>query len=173
MKVGLTLLLLLAMTAPCVAANAFKWVDERGVTHYGDAPPPSATNKQPVDTRPYGVTGGGCGSCDWRSLERYDQRQIAAAAPASASPMSAQQPDRIAQSSARGMDHSVYIRLNNGMDEGELFSRAGPPDRESVENIREDIVKTFYYMPTQANPFITTVKMRGGKIISINRTRSN
>lgn len=82
-------------------------------------------------------------------------------------------PDRVAQSSARGMDYSTYIRLSTGMDEGELRSRAGAPDSESVENFKDDIVKSYYYMPTLADPYVTTVKLRGGRIISIDRVKRN
>lgn len=164
-----TLLFLCALTlsATCLAAGAWKWVDEKGVTHYGDAPPPaSATKVQPVDTRPYGPGGSGCSACDWRALERSDRAQPpAAGAPAV--------PQATAQSSARGMDYNVYIRLSTGMDEGELLSRAGPPDSQSVENLEDYIVKSYYYMPTPANPYITTVKLRGGSIVSINRTKKN
>ena len=82
-------------------------------------------------------------------------------------------PDVVAQSSARGMDYNTYIRLTTGMDEGELISRAGPPDSEAVENFKDDIVKSFYYMPTLANLYVTTVKLRGGRIISVDRTKRN
>ncbi len=63
--------------------------------------------------------------------------------------------------------------LKGGAGEGELMARAGPPDSESVENFKDDIVKSLYYMPTLANPYITTVKLRGGRIVSVNRTNKN
>ncbi len=155
---------MLVLPGTALAAGAWKWVDEKGVTQYSDTPPPASKKAQPVDTRPYGVSGGGCSTCDWRALERTERVALTPTASAEAV--------TVAQSSARGMDYNVYLRLKTGMDEGELLNRAGPPDRESVENFREDIVKSFYYMPTPANPFVTTVKLRGGKIISIDRTRS-
>lgn len=77
----------------------------------------------------------------------------------------------LAQSDTRGMDFDVYIRLQNGMSEGELLLRAGKPDSESVENIRNDIVKSYYYFPTTSNPWITTITLRGGKIVNIERTK--
>lgn len=163
MKTLLLFLCMLTLSATCLAAGAWKWVDEKGVTHYGDAPPPaSATKVQPVDTRPYGVTGSGCSTCEWRALERSSREQPPAAS-GQAAP----------QSSARGMDYNVYIRLSTGMDEGELLSRAGSPDSQAVENLEDDIVKSYYYMPTPANPYITTVRLRGGRIISIDRTKKN
>jgi uncharacterized protein DUF4124 len=166
MKALLLFLFMLTLSATCLAAGAYKWVDEKGVTHYSDAPPASGTKVQPVDTRPYGPGGSGCSSCDWRALERSSREQPpAASAPAA--------PQAAAQSSARGMDYNTYIRLQVDMDEGELLSRAGPPDSRSVENLEGDIVKNFYYMPTLANPYITTVKLRAGRIVSIDRTKKN
>ena len=86
-------------------------------------------------------------------------------------PAAPQQQYLVAQSGARGLDFNAYIRLRVGMSEGELLSYAGAPDRDAVENIEKDIVKTYYYMSTPENPFITTIKLRGGKIESIDRTK--
>lgn len=74
-------------------------------------------------------------------------------------------------SEPRGLDFDVYIRLQSGMTEGELLLRAGKPDSESVENFRHDIVKTYYYLPTVSNPWITAITLRGGKIVNIDRTK--
>jgi hypothetical protein len=49
--------------------------------------------------------------------------------------------------------------------------RAGRPDFESVENFRHDVVKSYYYYPTAADPFITVVSVRGGRIAHIERNR--
>mgnify|MGYP006919744237 CR=1 FL=1 len=72
----------------------------------------------------------------------------------------------------RGMAFEVYIRLEYGMTEGELVLRAGKPDHQSLDNIREGL-KSFYYFPTAVNPFITTVSLRSGRIINIERVRKN
>jgi len=76
-----------------------------------------------------------------------------------------------AADSPRGLDFDVYIRLQPGMSEGELLARAGKPDADAVENIHGDIVKTYYYLPTTSNPWITTIKLRGGTILSIDRAK--
>ena len=81
--------------------------------------------------------------------------------------------EHLAQNNARGMDYNVYIRLKVGTSEGELLSRAGRPDSESVENIKDNIVKTYYYLPTASDPYITTVKLQAGSITSIERIRKN
>ncbi len=70
----------------------------------------------------------------------------------------------------RGMPFEVFIRLEHGMTEGELVLRAGKPDHQSFDNLREGL-KTFYYYPTPANPFLTTVALRSGRIANIERLR--
>ena len=74
MKAPLVFLCMLTLSATCLAAGAWKWVDEKGVTHYGDAPPALATKVQPVDTRPYGPGGSGCSSCDCGFVIEHRQR---------------------------------------------------------------------------------------------------
>jgi ketosteroid isomerase-like protein len=80
-------------------------------------------------------------------------------------------PGTAARGPVRGMDFDVFIRLERGMTEGELLVRAGPPDHVAVEGFRDDVVKTFYYLPTVANPFTTVVTLRGGRIVQLERIR--
>ena len=75
------------------------------------------------------------------------------------------------QNAVRGLSFDVYIRLQNGMSEGELLLRAGKPDSEAIENFRHDIVKTYYYFPTTAHPWMTAITLRGGRISNIERTK--
>ncbi len=72
----------------------------------------------------------------------------------------------------RGMPFEVYIRLEHGMTEGELVLRAGKPDHQSIDNRREGL-KSFYYFPTPAIPHLTTVTLRSGRIINIERERKS
>ena len=93
-----------------------------------------------------------------------------------------------AKSAARGMSFDAYIRLRKGMTEGELLERAGPPDHQTTEGTvgtrdvvrnsdqtsvtsTELVMKTFYYFPTTADPFTTTVTMTGGRISELKRER--
>jgi hypothetical protein len=76
-----------------------------------------------------------------------------------------------AQKNARGLPFDVYIRLQQGMSEGELLLRAGEPDSQSVENTRHDIVKTYYYFPTSSDPWITTIRLQGGRIVNLERIK--
>jgi hypothetical protein len=74
------------------------------------------------------------------------------------------------EAAPRGMAFEVYIRLEHGMTEGELVLRAGKPDHQALDNIREGL-KSYYYFPTSANPFLTTVTLRSGRIENIERVR--
>lgn len=143
-----------------LAAQAYKWVDEHGVTNYGEKPPANRPAKA-VDTQPGGTLESG--NLQQKKFEA-DLRN-AAAAPAAAAPAPP------AAAPVRGMGFDTYIRLQRGMSEGELMLRAGRPDHESVENFRHDIVKSYYYYPTLSDPFITVVTVRGGRIANIERTR--
>lgn len=74
--------------------------------------------------------------------------------------------------SPRGMDFDVYIRLQEGMSESELLERAGPPDFQTLATASQDgFSKLYVYLPTDANPFTTTVTVSGGAITEIKRER--
>ncbi|MFN7085059.1 MAG: DUF4124 domain-containing protein [Burkholderiales bacterium] len=115
-------------SSPLLAAQAYRWVDERGVVDYGEA-------VQQTET----------------------PRPVLAQAPAAVP--------------VRGMDFDTYIRLQTGMSEGEVILRAGKPDYKSVENVRGNIVKSFYYYPTPSDPYITVVTLTGGRVSSLERTK--
>jgi hypothetical protein len=150
-----------ALVSGPLAAQAYKWVDERGVTNYGEKPPANRPSRA-VDTQPGGTLESG--SLQQKKFEA-DLRGSVSATPAPAPAVAA------AEVPARGMGFDTYIRLQRGMSEGELILRAGKPDHESVENFRHDIVKSYYYYPTLSDPFITVVTVRGGRIANIERTR--
>jgi hypothetical protein len=141
-----------------MAAELYKWVDEKGVTNYGEKPPANRA-ATPVDTSPTGVveTGG-----------QFD-RKIPADKPLR--PAESQEPPSPAPAATRGMEFDVYSRLQRGMTEGELLQRAGKPDHQSLDSLRRDIVKTFYYFPTSSNPYTTVVTLRGGRIDEIDRVK--
>lgn len=77
-----------------------------------------------------------------------------------------------AEEAPRGMAFEVYIRIEHGMTEGELVLRAGRPDHQALDNLREGL-KSYYYFPTLAHPFLTTVRLRSGRIIDIERVRKS
>jgi hypothetical protein len=71
----------------------------------------------------------------------------------------------------RGMAFEVYIRIQRGMSEGELLTRAGPPDYRGNENNRGLVQESWYYLPTSNDPFTTIIQMRGGRVIDTERIR--
>ena len=156
---------LVAITAGSgVAAETYRWVDERGVVNYGEKPP-AERRATPVDTRPIGTIETG-GQYDPRAVPREGRR--------------AEEPQRQqivivpplapALPSVRGMEFDTYIRLQRGMTEGELLVRAGRPDHETLDNLF-DYDRTLYYFPTVANPYTTVVRLRSGTIVSLDRIK--
>lgn len=156
---GLAMSLLAATAA--LAAETYRWVDEKGVVNYGEKPPANRSAK-PVNTQPMGVieTAPRPGE---PARAREESRQPVAVAPAPVPPP--------AGTPVRGMEFDVFIRLQRGMTEGELLLRAGRPDHQSVDNLIDDIAKTYYYFPTTANPYTTVITLRGGRIADLERVK--
>ncbi len=155
-------LLLPLAAGPAVAAEAYKWVDDKGVVNYGEKPPKNRPSQQ-VDTTPKVIIESDAKAAG-KSVQPPQSPQGTVAPQASANPAPA-------PGAARGMEFDVFIRLRRGMTEAELLQRAGVPDRESVENFRNDIVKSMYYMPTAGNPYVTVVTLRGGRIANLERIK--
>jgi hypothetical protein len=181
----------LIMVASALQAGVYKWVDRDGKVHYGDTPPASA-RATPVAMTSAGPSGAG---------------QLAV--PAAAEPQPASPPIQITiaaeptpptlQRATRGMDFGVYIMLRQGMSEGEVLQRAGPPDFQTsdgsvgvsvvakarqindpagnrgrgphVHSFNNLEVKRYYYYPTVSNPFTTVLTLTGGMISDLQRTR--
>ena len=61
----------LAAFVPAASAVMYKWVDEKGVTHYSENPPPDGKATQ-VDTRP---TGPAASPEDWKQREMDARRR--------------------------------------------------------------------------------------------------
>lgn len=144
-------------SGPLLAAQTYKWVDERGVINYGETPPAGRPAKA-VETQPGGTIESG----------NLQQQKDAAESQQRAQASAAQPPAPVR---TRGMDFDIFIRLQVGMSEGEVILRAGKPDHESVENFRNNVVKSLYYYPTVGNPYITIVTLSGGRITNLERTR--
>jgi hypothetical protein len=149
-------------TSGCFAADAYKWVDDKGITNYGEKPPASGSAK-PVNTNPGAIIEGGS---QYGQKPAYEEGRPAPLPPG-APPVGRPAPGPAA---ARGMDFDVFIRLQAGMTEGELLLRAGPPDYQGAENAYYDVVN-YYYFPTIANPYTTVVKVRSGRIANLERIK--
>lgn len=171
------LLALLCAVLPA-AADVYKWIDREGKVHYSDTPPANAASK-PVDLPNIGT--------ESRAAESPVAEQKPRAEPAPQAAAVPQAPAVPPVASNRGMPFDVYIMLRNGMSEGELMQRAGPPDYESSDGTvgsavvsgRRGRVQTFnnlelrklYYYPTLSDPFTTVVTLTGGMISDLQRTR--
>jgi len=91
----------------------------------------------------------------------------------------------LAQSSGvRGLDFTSFLHLERGMAEGEVLSIAGQPDalvdqgyveRTALQTTglaREAFaVRTYTYLPTDADPFTTTITLVGGRVTDISRVQ--
>jgi hypothetical protein len=162
MRHCLAIVLVLA-TAAVPAAEAYRWVDEKGVVNYGEKPPANRPAR-PVNTEPTGVIEsgdppgqkGGAGQTD--EPRRPQIIAVPVPAPAPSGP------------AVRGMEFDTFIRLQAGMTEGELLVRAGRPDHEAIESLA-DYDRTYYYFPTVANPYTTMVRLRSGRIVSLDRVK--
>jgi len=51
-RARLVLVLLAALPAGSIAETMYKWVDEKGVTHYSSDPPPEASKARKIDVQP-------------------------------------------------------------------------------------------------------------------------
>ncbi len=162
----LILIALTGIAAVAPAAEIYRWVDERGVTQYGEKPPANRPAKL-VDGRPAAA------SVDAEGKLVEPPKPVAPAAPQVAIAPPPPPPGAVVPQDkpVRGMDFATFIYLQRGMSEGEVLLRAGRPDFESVENFRNTVVKSLYYYPTTSNPFITIVTVRGGRVADIDRTR--
>ncbi len=164
-RIVLCLGVAMVWAAGMATAQTYKWVDERGVTTYGNKPP-AGRAAQRVDTQPLGpvdLTEAQQKRVEADIRRRVDMQPAPVPPPAPA--------PSLAVAPARGMGFDTYIRLARGMSEGELLLRAGQPDQVSVDNVQAGIVKSFYYYPTSGDPYITVVTLRGGRIANMERTK--
>jgi len=163
----LVLLALLVAASP-VSAQVYRWVDEKGRVTYSNAAPPPGVKATVVDRE----AGAGAPSPETQECytlrcqgERMEQRiakreeletRLAAERAAAAPPP------------PRGLDFRNYISLYRGMSEGELLTVAGAPDFTAADVFAD---RRYTYLPTPANPFITTISVIGGRVNAIERVR--
>jgi len=177
MRMVLAILALWCAALPA-AAEVYKWVDREGKVHYSDTPPANAASR-PIELPKAGPESRPAESPAAEPKPRAEPPAQSAAVP--------QAPAPAPVAATRGMAFDVYIMLRNGMTEGELMQRAGPPDYESSDGTvgsavfsgRRGRVQTFnnlelrklYYYPTASDPFTTVVTLTGGMISDLQRTR--
>jgi hypothetical protein len=147
MRAVLFLLVLLALPAQ---AQVYRWIDESGKVQYSNAVPPPRANAKVI-----GATANG-GLLSAVAVER--PAEILAASVQPTAPPSAE---------PRGLDFRKYVSVQRGMSEGELFVIAGAPDLHT----RDRSFSTYTYLPTVADPFVTTIELVRGRISEIQRVR--
>jgi hypothetical protein len=147
-------LALLSLSGACAAAETYRWVDEKGVTNYGEKPPASRP-ATPVNTNPGAII--------------ETSGQFGKKAPAERGPLPASDAQAPTAPGPRGLEFGVFVQLQRGMTEGELLQRAGKPDHVTLESF--EIQKTYYYFPTPGNPYTSAVTLSSGRISEIERIR--
>ena len=84
-----------------------------------------------------------------------------------------EKPKQSARHRDRGLPFNVYRRLETGMSEGQVLAIAGPPDRETVDsrNTADGVTqKSFYYISSGYNAFVTRIEFVNGVVSRIERT---
>lgn len=75
------LFLILFLVLLTVGASVYKWVDEKGVTHYSGTPPPSEQKAKKIEVKPpspvSGAEGGGGEVKSWQQKEQEFQKRQA------------------------------------------------------------------------------------------------
>jgi hypothetical protein len=161
------LFIVLLATPAVVDAQVYRWIDERGTTHYSNAPPPGGVKPTLVDieAKP-GAPSADTTECHTvrcqgeRMEERVARRDQAEARAAAERVIRAPKP-------ARGLEFRKYISIQRGMSEGELIGLAGPADLA----FRDRDLRTYTYLPTSADPFTTTVTVVRGRVSEVERVR--
>ncbi|HXI38149.1 MAG TPA: DUF4124 domain-containing protein [Burkholderiales bacterium] len=161
------LFLALLASAPLSHADVYRWVDENGVVNYSNAVPHENAKASTVGIAD--ARGGFVSSdplpCSARCQgERYAP-QLARREAANAEEYA--QRAELAPPPARGLDFRRFVSLREGMSEGELLAIAGAPDLQR----RERSFDIYTYMPTPADPFVTTITLLRGKVQDLDRVR--
>ena len=155
---------------PAQGGEVFRSVDESGSPSFSQTPP-AGRPSQPMELRPLS----GSIEAPKPALRLPPAPAAREAAPASAATEApARAPDARRGSvptAPRGMSFETFIRVRRGMSEGELISRAGPPDHRGEEVNRGLLQESWYYLPTVSDPFTTIIQLRGGRVVNTERIR--
>ena len=171
-----------------LAAEVYKWLDENGSTHYGEHPPANASAIY-VDVRPNlmeGLKKQDCRDCPAGKLYQPAPAPPAAVAPALIHGL----PFEIFIQIQRGMSEAEVL-LRAGTPDQEVTEgtqehsvaiasttkSTSPQTGQAVlntivkSNTSNLVIKTYYYLPTIADPFTTIITFRGGWVNDIQRIR--
>ncbi len=179
---------LCALLSGPLAAEVYKWVDENGRTHYGEHPPANASAIY-VDVRPNlmeGLKKQDCGDCPAGKLYQPVPAPPVAVTPAPIRGL----PFEIFVQIQRGMSEAEVL-LRAGTPDQEVIegtqehsvaiasttNSTSPQTGQAVRNtiVKSNtsnlVLKTYYYLPTIADPFTTIITFRGGWVNDIQRIR--
>ncbi|MGH8753142.1 MAG: DUF4124 domain-containing protein [Burkholderiales bacterium] len=171
-----------------LAAEVYKWIDENGSTHYGEHPPANASAIY-VDVRPNlmeGLKKQDCRDCPTGKLDQPAPALPTTVAPAPIHGL----PFEIFIQIQRGMSEAEVV-LRAGTPDQEVTEgtqehsvaiasttkNTNPQTGQAVRNtiVRRNtsnlVIKTYYYLPTIADPFTTIITFRGGWVNDIQRIR--
>jgi hypothetical protein len=178
------------LAAAAADAQIYRWVDEKGTVHYSNSTPPAGAKATLVDPNakegPPAAESKECYTvrCQGERMEQRQARREELEARLAA--------ERAAQAPrpARGLEFRKYIAIQRGMTEGELLTIAGEPDllsdqgaaiaAPSTVQAGRDLrvpartalsLKTYTYLPTVADPFVTTITLVGGRVSEVERVR--
>jgi hypothetical protein len=184
-----TLLVLAALAAPA-AAQIYRWTDAEGKVHFSNTTPPPGVKATVVDPNakevPPAPESTECYTirCQGERMEERQRRREAEEARAAA--------ERAANAprQPRGLEFRKYVSIQRGMSEGEVFTITGEPDLVSDQglayaapstvqvapNLRAPAraglsLKTWTFLPTPADPFVTTITLVGGRVTELERVR--
>jgi hypothetical protein len=146
------LLVLLLLSAPA-QAEVYRWIDANGVVHYSSTPPPQGAK---ADRLNLDASPGNVAQATHPRRELDEAPAVAQATQAAAAP-----------AEPRGLEFRKLVTLRVGMTEGEVLAIAGPPDAQSRSKSSERLT----YLPTRADPFVTTITLRNGRVSTIDQAR--
>jgi hypothetical protein len=178
-----------AVAAPA-SAQIYRWVDAEGRVNFSNTAPPEGVKATVVDANakeaPLVPESTDCYTirCQGERMEERQRKREAEDARIAA------QRAASAPKQPRGLEFRHYISIQRGMSEGELLSIAGEPDLKTdqgvaisaptnVQGTRNVVVaartglvmKTYTYLPTPSDPFITTITLVGGRVSEIERVQ--
>ena len=171
-------------------AQIYRWVDQNGQVQYSNTKPPKGVEVKIIDpdakAGPSAPDSAECYTirCQGERMEERQRKRDADEARATA--------ERVATApkQPRGLEFRNYIRVQRGITEGELLTIAGEPDLRSEEGAAYGApttvqsgsqyrsaarvvasVRTYTYLPTVADPYITTITLVGGRVSEVERVR--
>lgn len=162
-----TIVVALLMLPLLCQAQVYRWTDARGTVHYSNSPPPQGVKATRLDIEAQPGPGASQSAecytvrCQGERMEERLIRRDAADARLKAERIAAAPPP------VRGLEFRKYIWIQQGMSEGELVSVAGAPDFTT----RDRDFRTYTYMPTSSDPFVTTITLLRGRVSEIDRVR--